>query len=134
MASIELNQFLRTSASDGTNWWIATLSNGNWSYSVNLPTYVNTSGILTIKVRAVDQAGNVSSEQTFTQSVDQAADKPVSYYYFTGKRFRLMAPQYSFQAQQWMTITMAGVNPIATDAIEIDWKPQSGSYIQSILP
>ncbi|MEW6564598.1 MAG: Ig-like domain-containing protein [Spirochaetota bacterium] len=123
---VEIN-FSGPSASDGTNWWIATLSNGNWSYSVNSATYVNTSGILTIKVRAVDQAGNVSSEQTFTQSVDQAADKPV---------VTIISPvngsTYGTTVQLSGTAmdddNLAGVNPIATDAIEIDWKPQSGSY------
>ncbi|HQK33622.1 MAG TPA: Ig-like domain-containing protein [Spirochaetales bacterium] len=123
---VEVN-FSGPSASDGTNWSNATLSNGNWSYSVNSATYVNTSGTLTIKVRAVDQAGNISSEQTFTQSVDQAADKPV---------VTIISPvngsTYGTTVQLSGTASdddnLAGVNPIAADAIEVQWKPAAGSY------
>jgi hypothetical protein len=123
---VEVN-FSGPSASDGTNWWVATLSSGNWSYSVNSATYVAASGTLTIKVRAYDQAGNVSTEQTFTQAVDQAADKPV---------VTIISPvnssTYGTTVQLSGTATdddnLAGVNPIAADAIEVQWKPSSGSY------
>jgi len=57
-------------------WQVATLDAGNWTLAVNSATYVATSGTLSIKVRSTDQAGNVSDETSFTQAVDQAADKP----------------------------------------------------------
>jgi hypothetical protein len=122
------------SGNDGTNWTTTTLSNGNWSYSVNSVTYVNTSGTLTIKVRAVDQAGNVSSEQTFTQTVDQAADKPV---------VTVLSPvggsTYGTTVQFTGTAAdddnLAGISPIASDAIEVQyWGPLPATTPTTINP
>ncbi len=72
-------QIKLTGSGGGQNldWTDASLSNGSWSYAIaDSTTYVPTSGNLGIELRAVDEAGNVSPIQSFSQFVDQAADKP----------------------------------------------------------
>jgi hypothetical protein len=58
-------------------WTDASLSNGNWSFAIaDSSVYVPASGSLGIEVKAIDAAGNESVVQSFSQVVNQAADKP----------------------------------------------------------
>jgi hypothetical protein len=61
------------------SWIPALINSGNWTYAVaDSSVYVPVAGDLYFKVRALDEAGNYSVlERTFTQAVDQSADKPV---------------------------------------------------------
>ncbi|MBN2626953.1 MAG: Ig-like domain repeat protein, partial [Spirochaetales bacterium] len=60
---------------DGSGWTAATLSSGTWSYAVaDSSLYVPAAGTLYFRVRAADNAGNVSTPVSFTQAIDQSAD------------------------------------------------------------
>ena len=130
LSSVEL-QLSGPDGNDGTNWYAATLVSGNWTYNVpDSSTYVATSGTLNIKVRATDQAGNLSAERDFNQAVDQSADLAVA---------TLISPVDS--STYGTTVQISGTAAddddladiddnlvIDTDAVEIFWDsvPTSG--------
>lgn len=100
----------------------ASLSSGAWAWSIaDSSTLIPSAGTLYFRVRAVDQAGNQSVVREFSQNVDQGADKPT---------VTLISPVAASTYGTTVQISgtafdddgLAGSNPIAADAIQIEYR------------